>query len=170
MTQIVSFLAETAAVCQWGIDFSHDSIITFLIFLKGFECFDVWYDPVLMTYCVTFSTASQDVINYNCRALVASVPFFAHADARFVTDVVTKLRYEVYQPGRVVASFWNTIRRVSTSRCSSSNFYLETDKLQLCTWITCATPNANTDCPSPILCLVSFRNLILTNCFIGSNF
>lgn len=44
---------------------------------------------------------SQDVINFNCRALVASVPFFAHADARFVTDVVTKLRYEVYQPGRV---------------------------------------------------------------------
>lgn len=50
-----------------------------------------------------FSITSQDVINFNCRALVASVPFFANADARFVTDVVTKLRYEVYQPGRVVA-------------------------------------------------------------------
>ncbi|XP_071548490.1 potassium/sodium hyperpolarization-activated cyclic nucleotide-gated channel 3 isoform X14 [Panulirus ornatus] len=44
----------------------------------------------------------EDVINFNCRALVASVPFFANADARFVTDVVTKLRYEVYQPGDII--------------------------------------------------------------------
>ena len=42
---------------------------------------------------------AQDVINYNCRALVASVPFFANADPQFVTDVVTKLAYEVFQPG-----------------------------------------------------------------------
>lgn len=41
----------------------------------------------------------QDVINYNCRSLVASVPFFANADSNFVSDVVTKLRYEVFQPG-----------------------------------------------------------------------
>jgi len=39
------------------------------------------------------------VINYNCRSLVASVPFFANADSNFVSDVVTKLRYEVFQPG-----------------------------------------------------------------------
>ncbi|KAG0723922.1 Potassium/sodium hyperpolarization-activated cyclic nucleotide-gated channel 4 [Chionoecetes opilio] len=45
---------------------------------------------------------AEDVINFNCRALVASVPFFANADARFVTDVVTKLRYEVYQPGDII--------------------------------------------------------------------
>lgn len=57
---------------------------------------------------------SQDVINYNCRALVASVPFFAHADARFVTDVVTKLRYEVYQPGRVASVTTSTTSRSST--------------------------------------------------------
>lgn len=36
-------------------------------------------------------------INY--RSLVASVPFFANADSNFVSDVVTKLRYEVFQPG-----------------------------------------------------------------------
>jgi len=30
---------------------------------------------------------------------VASVPFFTHADPNFVTDVVTKLEYEVFQPG-----------------------------------------------------------------------
>lgn len=43
----------------------------------------------------------EDVINYNCRSLVASVPFFANADANFVSDVVTKLKYEVFQPGKV---------------------------------------------------------------------
>ena len=42
----------------------------------------------------------QDVINYNCRALVASVPFFANADSSFVSEVVTKLQYEVFQPGQ----------------------------------------------------------------------
>ena len=41
----------------------------------------------------------QDVINFNCRSLVASVPFFANADPAFVSDVVTKLIYEVFQPG-----------------------------------------------------------------------
>jgi hyperpolarization activated cyclic nucleotide-gated potassium channel 2 len=41
----------------------------------------------------------EDVVNYNCRALVASVPFFANADASFVSEVVTKLQYEVFQPG-----------------------------------------------------------------------
>jgi hypothetical protein len=44
----------------------------------------------------------QDVINYNCRALVASVPFFTNADPSFVSAVVTKLQYEVFQPGRVM--------------------------------------------------------------------
>ncbi len=40
----------------------------------------------------------QEIVNYNCRSLVASVPFFTHADPNFVTDVVTKLKFEVYQP------------------------------------------------------------------------
>jgi len=41
----------------------------------------------------------QEIVNYNCRALVAAVPFFTHADPNFVTEVVTKLQYEVFQPG-----------------------------------------------------------------------
>ena len=41
----------------------------------------------------------QEIVNYNCRALVASVPFFTHADANFVSEVVSKLQYEVFQPG-----------------------------------------------------------------------
>ncbi|XP_054278372.1 potassium/sodium hyperpolarization-activated cyclic nucleotide-gated channel 2 isoform X2 [Macrosteles quadrilineatus] len=44
----------------------------------------------------------EDVINYNCRSLVASVPFFANADGNFVSDVVTKLKYEVFQPGDII--------------------------------------------------------------------
>ena len=46
----------------------------------------------------------QDVINFNCRSLVASVPFFANADPAFVSDVVTKLIYEVFQPGKWICS------------------------------------------------------------------
>ena len=42
----------------------------------------------------------QDVINFNCRALVASVPFFANAECSFVSAVVVRLRYEVFQPGQ----------------------------------------------------------------------
>lgn len=36
------------------------------------------------------------------RSLVASVPFFANADQNFVSDVVTKLKYEVFQPGDII--------------------------------------------------------------------
>ena len=42
---------------------------------------------------------AQEIVNYNCRALVASVPFFTHADPNFVSEVVSKLQYEVFQPG-----------------------------------------------------------------------
>ena len=38
-------------------------------------------------------------MNHNCRSLVASVPFFTNADPPFVTEVVSKLKFEVYQPG-----------------------------------------------------------------------
>ena len=31
--------------------------------------------------------------------MVASVPFFTNADPSFVSEVVTKLQYEVFQPG-----------------------------------------------------------------------
>jgi len=44
----------------------------------------------------------QEIVNYNCRSLVASVPFFSDADPNFVNEVVTKLEYEVFQPGDVI--------------------------------------------------------------------
>ncbi|KAM3179341.1 hypothetical protein ACTXT7_000742 [Hymenolepis weldensis] len=39
------------------------------------------------------------IINHNCRALVAAVPFFTYADRHFVSEVLMKLQYEVFQPG-----------------------------------------------------------------------
>jgi len=42
------------------------------------------------------------VINYNCRSLVAAVPFFTNAEPEFVSSVVTKLHYEVFQPGKIL--------------------------------------------------------------------
>lgn len=50
----------------------------------------------------------QDVINYNCRSLVASVPFFANADPGFVSEVVTKLKYEVFLPGWCLKDLWHS--------------------------------------------------------------
>ena len=47
----------------------------------------------------------QDVINYNCRSLVAAVPFFTNAAPEFVSSVVTKLIYEVFQPGEFYFKF-----------------------------------------------------------------
>jgi hyperpolarization activated cyclic nucleotide-gated potassium channel 2 len=41
---------------------------------------------------------TKDVINYNCRSLISSVPFFSNADPNSVSDVITKLRFEVFQP------------------------------------------------------------------------
>lgn len=43
--------------------------------------------------------ALQEIINFNCRNLVANMPLFANADPNFVTAMLTKLRFEVFQPG-----------------------------------------------------------------------
>lgn len=60
----------------------------------------------------------EDVVNYNCRSLVASVPFFANADPDFVSDVVTKLKYEVYQPGDLIIKGALVLPRLTDSRYS----------------------------------------------------
>ena len=51
---------------------------------------------------ISFQFLLKDIINYNCRSLVSSVPFFANADQNFVSDVVTKLHFEVFQPGDLI--------------------------------------------------------------------
>ncbi|MBV96240.1 Potassium/sodium hyperpolarization-activated cyclic nucleotide-gated channel 3, partial [Eschrichtius robustus] len=44
----------------------------------------------------------EEIINFTCRGLVAHMPLFAHADPSFVTAVLTKLHFEVFQPGDLV--------------------------------------------------------------------
>uniref|UniRef100_A0A8B9HNC5 Cyclic nucleotide-binding domain-containing protein n=1 Tax=Astyanax mexicanus TaxID=7994 RepID=A0A8B9HNC5_ASTMX len=39
-----------------------------------------------------------EIVNFNCRKLVASMPLFANAEPNFVTAMLTKLRFEVFQP------------------------------------------------------------------------
>nr|XP_055059566.1 potassium/sodium hyperpolarization-activated cyclic nucleotide-gated channel 2-like [Misgurnus anguillicaudatus] len=41
----------------------------------------------------------EEIVNFNCRKLVASMPMFANAEPNFVTAMLTKLRFEVFQPG-----------------------------------------------------------------------
>lgn len=43
--------------------------------------------------------AIQEIVSYNCRGLVANMPLFANTDPHFVTVILTKLRFEVFQPG-----------------------------------------------------------------------
>ncbi|KAJ8005071.1 hypothetical protein DPEC_G00142850 [Dallia pectoralis] len=40
----------------------------------------------------------EAIVSFNCRSLVAHMPLFANADPNFVTTVLTKLRFEVFQP------------------------------------------------------------------------
>ncbi|XP_034409282.1 potassium/sodium hyperpolarization-activated cyclic nucleotide-gated channel 2 [Cyclopterus lumpus] len=40
----------------------------------------------------------EEIVSFNCRSLVANMPLFATADPNFVTAVLTKLRFEVFQP------------------------------------------------------------------------
>lgn len=42
------------------------------------------------------------IINYNCRDLVSSVPFFSNADPNFVTAVITRLQYEFFLPDDII--------------------------------------------------------------------
>uniref|UniRef100_UPI00358E2774 potassium/sodium hyperpolarization-activated cyclic nucleotide-gated channel 3-like isoform X1 n=1 Tax=Myxine glutinosa TaxID=7769 RepID=UPI00358E2774 len=41
----------------------------------------------------------QEIVSYNCRKLVASMPLFANADPNFVSVMLSKLHFEVFQPG-----------------------------------------------------------------------
>ncbi|XP_061531602.1 potassium/sodium hyperpolarization-activated cyclic nucleotide-gated channel 3 [Phycodurus eques] len=40
----------------------------------------------------------EEIVSFNCRSLVANMPLFANADPNFVTAMLTKLRFEVFQP------------------------------------------------------------------------
>jgi signal-transduction protein with cAMP-binding, CBS, and nucleotidyltransferase domain len=45
-----------------------------------------------------FLSKLKDIINYNCGSLITSVPFFANTNADFITDIITKLKFEIFQP------------------------------------------------------------------------
>ncbi|GIY59987.1 hypothetical protein CEXT_773721 [Caerostris extrusa] len=83
-----------------------DMWLTLLSMISGATCYALFLGHTTNLIQSLDSSRRQyrekDVINYNCRALVASVPFFANADQNFVNDVVTKLKYEVFQPGDVI--------------------------------------------------------------------
>ncbi|XP_064838746.1 potassium/sodium hyperpolarization-activated cyclic nucleotide-gated channel 2 [Oncorhynchus masou masou] len=40
----------------------------------------------------------EEIVSFNCRGLVANMPLFANTDPHFVTVILTKLRFEVFQP------------------------------------------------------------------------
>ncbi|XP_034017068.1 potassium/sodium hyperpolarization-activated cyclic nucleotide-gated channel 4 isoform X3 [Thalassophryne amazonica] len=44
----------------------------------------------------------EEIVSYNCRGLVANMPLFANTDPHFVTVILTKLHFEVFQPGDFV--------------------------------------------------------------------
>ncbi|EDO34316.1 predicted protein, partial [Nematostella vectensis] len=44
----------------------------------------------------------EQIINYNCRDLVQSVPFFTEAEPDFVSAIITRLSFEVYLEGDII--------------------------------------------------------------------
>ncbi|XP_029564307.1 potassium/sodium hyperpolarization-activated cyclic nucleotide-gated channel 1-like [Salmo trutta] len=40
----------------------------------------------------------EEIVNFNCRKLVATMPLFTNADPNFVTGMLSKLKFEVFQP------------------------------------------------------------------------
>lgn len=52
----------------------------------------------LHLFCFFHVFGAQEIVNFNCRKLVASMPLFANAEPNFVTAMLTKLRFEVFQP------------------------------------------------------------------------
>ena len=63
-----------------------------LSFLRNKSC-------IILIHSRIYSSSWQEVIQHNCRSLVASVPFFTHADPVFVKSVLSHLRFELFQPG-----------------------------------------------------------------------
>lgn len=48
------------------------------------------------------ATSRQEIVSYNCRGLVGNMPLFANTDPHFVTVILTKLHFEVFQPADYV--------------------------------------------------------------------
>ncbi|TNN80992.1 Potassium/sodium hyperpolarization-activated cyclic nucleotide-gated channel 4 [Liparis tanakae] len=82
MVRIVNLIGMMLLLCHW------DGCLQFLVpMLQDFPP-DCWVSKNLMV----------EIVSFNCRSLVANMPLFATADPNFVTAVLTKLRFEVFQP------------------------------------------------------------------------
>lgn len=56
-------------------------------------------DPICLAKTLFFFFfVYQEIVNFNCRKLVATMPLFANADPNFVTGMLSKLKFEVFQP------------------------------------------------------------------------
>lgn len=67
------------------------------VFVFGLICFLI---PMIKTFLLTLLSiiVQQEIVNFNCRKLVATMPLFANADPNFVTGMLSKLKFEVFQP------------------------------------------------------------------------
>lgn len=55
-------------------------------------------DKTLFFFFLFPIVGQQEIVNFNCRKLVATMPLFANADPNFVTGMLSKLKFEVFQP------------------------------------------------------------------------
>lgn len=46
----------------------------------------------------------QEILVHNVHSLLSKVPFFCSANMAFLTDVVTKLKFEVFLPGDYICT------------------------------------------------------------------
>ena len=58
----------------------------------------VWPNLTELSFFFFFVILHQEIVNFNCRKLVATMPLFANADPNFVTGMLSKLKFEVFQP------------------------------------------------------------------------
>ncbi|KAM5230858.1 potassium/sodium hyperpolarization-activated cyclic nucleotide-gated channel 2 isoform 2-T2 [Hipposideros larvatus] len=81
--RICNLISMMLLLCHW------DGCLQFLV-------------PMLQDFprnCWVSINGMVEIVNFNCRKLVASMPLFANADPNFVTAMLTKLKFEVFQPG-----------------------------------------------------------------------
>ncbi|EOA98910.1 Potassium/sodium hyperpolarization-activated cyclic nucleotide-gated channel 4, partial [Anas platyrhynchos] len=80
-----------------------DVWLTMLSMIVGATCYAMFIGHATALIQSLDSSRRQyqekEIINFNCRNLVANMPLFANADPNFVTAMLTKLRFEVFQPG-----------------------------------------------------------------------
>lgn len=69
----------------------------------SYRLINLSFFPLVNVTLTPFSrSALQEIVSYNCRGLVANMPLFANTDPHFVTVILTKLRFEVFQPGDLI--------------------------------------------------------------------